>query len=663
MPALVAGALALPATASPEGSALALPRPGGLAVSVRPDGVVSHRSPADVLGAARRLGDPGVLLRSLADAAVAAGQPQPLVVPAEETQQEAVVDATFAAAVPGGDLDGDGKADVLTYSSGDDGLLLRALRGTDGSPLWSLPMEASTGALAFPLGRDLTGDGADDLLLDEFTLDGEETVRETPATYEYGFNGTIRRGYGVVSGRLGEVAWSKASTGTIEETFAARGAGPAVDVEYRLTSTNLAVLALLSDDLTGDGGPDLAISEIDLDVAERGTGAGAGPASVARGTATLRSSTRAAVVAGVDGTSSAARTAQARSGISLLIPVGQVLGSPAAELAWLTDDLPSVDVVCTEAVVAPDCLDRSTGTAQVRVELLQDGTGTSAWTTTAPGGLGFVQPAGADLDADGVADLSLSLVDEQGGRLAMLSGADGAQLWDARSDTFPPDLVDVVPARAGLTAVVASVPFEAGPDGSFGASVVVERRAAATGAVLGTDRQEVPVPQVDGGAGGSGTFVFLGYGPTPDGDGDGAGELGVYSLAVAAAFDEQGEMTDRAEASSASFSDLASGRVLLAERSEDLRVLFAVGDLDGDGLVDLQRDVLGERFEDSSATGLRLVDGRELWSVAGESPIAAGDQDGSAGEELLVLRGDDDGPLVVSLSGADLRERWRAPVG
>jgi hypothetical protein len=163
----------------------------------------------------------------------------------------------------------------------------------------------------------------------------------------------------------------------------------------------------------------------------------------------VSSATRAHLVSGDDGAATLLRAARGQSGVSLLVPVGQVTGTPLADLAWTADLLPVVDRACVGTPTAVQCLDRSTGTAQVRVELLEDGTGRAAWTATAPGSSSFVQPTGADLDGAGAAELAVSLLDEAGGRLVVLSGRDGAALWDARSALFPPSLVGTATGPAG----------------------------------------------------------------------------------------------------------------------------------------------------------------------------------------------------------------------
>jgi hypothetical protein len=166
----------------------------------------------------------------------------PLVVPAaDESASEEVVADAFAVAVPAGDLDGDGRADVLTYADEPDGgLLLVARRGTDGALLWGRPLEAATGSLAYAVQRDLTGDGVDDLLLDELSFTGQERHQEGPTSYEYTYTGTVRHGYGVVSGADGSTTWSREVAGALTESLTYRGdpLGLAGDVRYRLRSTD-----------------------------------------------------------------------------------------------------------------------------------------------------------------------------------------------------------------------------------------------------------------------------------------------------------------------------------------------------------------------------------------------------------------------------------------
>jgi hypothetical protein len=44
-------------------------------------------------------------------------------------------------------------------------------------------------------------------------------------------------------------------------------------------------------------------------------------------------------------------------------------------------------------------------------------------------------------------------------------------------------------------------------------------------------------------------------------------------------------------------------------------------------------------------------------------PVAAGDQDGVRGDELVVVRGTDDGLATASLRGVDAGQRWSAAAG
>lgn len=182
VPALLGAVLALPAVASPEvapvtagATAAALLRgadgPGSPAVRVEgPAGPA--RGVVDALTAVRRHADTGAWLRSTAAAVQAAQGPigglRPLLLEpeadVEPVESEPLID-DFAVADRGGDLDGDGLEDVLAFTSDAEDDVLQARRGTDGGLLWSIALSEDAGALAFPVGRDLTGDGVDDLLL------------------------------------------------------------------------------------------------------------------------------------------------------------------------------------------------------------------------------------------------------------------------------------------------------------------------------------------------------------------------------------------------------------------------------------------------------------------------------------------------------------------
>lgn len=89
---------------------------------------------------------------------------------------------------------------------------------------------------------------------------------------------------------------------------------------------------------------------------------------------------------------------------------------------------------------------------------------------------------------------------------------------------------------------------------------MTERHDGATGAVVGSDRYDVALPEIDEGSGGSFGFLLVGVSALADGDGDGGREPGVYSLALAASFDKDFELVDEAATSGAEYRALATGR-------------------------------------------------------------------------------------------------------
>jgi hypothetical protein len=678
VPALVAGALTLPALAGQSPVPQPLISAPGIAVTATADGgLTTSATVQGALTAVRRHADTRAWLTGVAAAVQAASGsrpgPAPLLwadpedVEVELPPVEGFFD--FALAGPGGDLDGDGLDDVLALRGDADDLTLQARRGTDGELLWSAGLADGGGALAYPLGLDLTGDGVDDLISHVVTGTEEVVIGDGAEQSTYRYTADLVHAITVHSGRDGRPVWDREVEASIDESATSRTGpgGVTYDVEYSLTSVALAVLPLLSDDLTGDGLSDVVLEEIDLDVAATASGAGAVVAFAEAFEVALRSRTRVEALRGTDGEASLRLESEQQPAIAVAVPVGDVAGSPAGDLAWSTQPVPDVSAVCAGAVLAGTCLGGPSEPGPVEVALVDGATGLPAWTTTAEGFAPFTFPLGVDADRDGAHDLALLVETADGGRLVVLSGRDGRALWQV--DGQQPFPLAVAPDAAGrLVAVVVDLVVEfshdlAGPT-STTARTVVSRHDAADGAVLSTRTRESTASAQPGPDGTSG-FAAVVVAATPDGDGDGRPELVTSTIVEAAGADEDGRSSSRDTSSDARVEDLTSGHELLVETADDARLLLPLGDLDGDGLLDLERDVFGDDpFASAQVNAFRMVDGEQLWQFTGslfDAPYPAGDHDGRPGSELLQMSGaDGPTPQVASLGGADLSERWRA---
>lgn len=679
LPALAAGVLALPAGAAQAPATQALDGGSPVALTVAADGRLTHTATVQgALTATRRHADTRAWLTGMAAAVQAAagpsGRPAPLLWAQAEDDEirtepvEAVLGVALAGA--GGDLDGDGRDDVLSLRGDAEDLTLQARRGTDGRLLWSSGLADGDGALAYPLGVDLTGDGAHDLL--SHVVTGVETVAvdEGPDRSTYRYTARLVHTITAHSGRDGRPVWSHQVQATVDEsaTSSSGPGGVTYDEEYALTSTALAVLPLLTDDLTADGLPDVVLNEIDLDVEVTASGVDAEVAGAGTYESSVRSATRAVGLSGADGTASLRLASPRQAAVAVAVPVGDVVASPAGDVAWTSEVVRDVSVVCAGAAVAGSCVGGSSDPGQVGLEVVDGATGQPAWATTAEGTFPFAVPLGADTDGDGAGELALLVATADGGRLAVLSGRSGRLLWETEG-AFPFPVGVAAQTDGRLVALVADLgaEFSFEPDGRTAttARAVVSRHDAADGEVLSTRTHE-STASTQSGPGGSQGFAALALQRASDGDGDGRPELVVGTGVEVAGLDAGGQPSSSDARSAGGVEDLATGAEVLAETSDDVRLLLPLGDLDGDGLSDLQRVVFGDDpFGAVQLTAFRTVDRAELWQVTGrvfDAPQVAGDHDGRPGLELVLVDGADGAaPHVASLRGADLQERWRAP--
>lgn len=686
VPALVAGALALPAAGSPPAPAptpATVPATGGGAVGVTlavlPDGGrVDTGTVQGALTSVRRHADIRSWLTSIATAVRAAqgpsGAPAPIVIAtAEDGAPESgpiEVLPDFTVAGSGGDLDGDGLDDVVAAHGDDEDLTLQARRGADGALLWSVGLADGVGALAYPLGTDVTGDGVDDLLSHVLTGMTEVFIGEGSSEYTYRYASTFTHSIAVHSGIDGRQLWNRRIEGSIEESASGRNgpAGLTYDGEYSLQATGLGILPLLTTDVTGDGLDDVVLNEIDLDIERSGEGAGVFVIGTDSSREALRSSTRVVLLAGRDGTEFLRREAVDQAGIAVAVPAGQVVGSGAGDLAWSTQLAPDLESTCAQ-VVFVECLEEPSGRRGIDVELVDGATGQVAWAISTEGVSPTMTPLDTDLDGDGTRDLALTVGDADGSRLLVLSGARGRTLWQVTGEY--PLLLGIGPDAGGRqVAAVADLSTAYSYDPLTGSTVTaktaLQRRDAMTGELLSTRDQQVSARAAEDGTHIGDLFAWA-VSPAQDGDGDGRQELVLAVTVEVRGFDDDGAQMSRDASSSLRVEDLGAGRLLLEEATDDVRLLFPLGDLDGDGLLDLERDVIdeGDIFAPSAVTAFRATDGVELWSHRGGLATtlhAVGDQDGEPGLEVVqVVREGADAPLVASLRGADLRERWRAP--
>jgi hypothetical protein len=544
--------------------------------------------------------------------------------------------------------------------------------------LWE--REAGTdGALAWPLGTDVDGDGTDDLGVEGLQVHTEEFVEECeeedgeqwcwPVQYHATFTWTT----GIASGADGSTLWTRTADGEIDEASTeTSGSSPVVDewgYRYELDSTNLYVFGLPAGDLDGDGADDLVIDEIDLDVAEAYQSRGAGPAWTTDASLQVRAATRADVVSAATGTVRQRLSDTAAGRISFLWPAPDMVGGPEPDLLWDRTIAPDQAVSCATVDAVVDyvsaCPDEYDGGFAVNVELLDGRTLNPAWSVTIADAW-FVMPIDADFSGDGRSDVMAFSEDAEGYVTTALAGADGTTLW---SQTSPDDWafpvatgdLDGTPG-ADMVTVVFTYGF-----GDADEAIVVERRRGRDGVVLSTT--EHTMPPVPDEANGIGMLAYAAG--APDGDGDGFEDLTVGWVQAAYRFDEEtGEehlLSLRSGAVAESGATGAPRRTL--DAVDRAQLLLPLDDVSGDSRSDLVIEDYGDLDSEGSDvtwTVLPFGPGPAAWtrSAGGDYTWleAAGDQDGVAGNELLLqsYHYDDDSvwSSVTSVSGRTGRNRW-----
>jgi hypothetical protein len=476
----------------------------------------------------------------------------------------------YAVSTATGDLDGDGRSDLLTQTLGfaDDFVTtLRARGGDDGTELWSKTFgDADVGV------ADLTGDGTLEVLTLEY-LGGDGQYRSTPAGVLAAGAGTYR--ITVLSGRDASKLWSvdlqqsQAFAFADENNIVRRGAVTG--------GSGLLFSVVLTPDADGDGSSDVFLGTLDY---------GAGFAEALTPTSTIAASADALrfhgrILSGPSGRDVASFSAPAYAPSACDPSAGceRVAGLP-----WIepVDDLSGdglADVVALSYPMSSGRLEAFEGTGKAPL-----------WSAPLPNGAAF--PYGMELTGDGRADVLLirQISDEffVSYRAEAYEGTGRGELWrrsfsyglvpfgDADGDGGI-DLIDFVGSYSTLWQTAFS---------------------GASGADLWTRLDEVP--------GGDG-FGRLGYCVCPDDlDGDDAGEVFVSWGRFEFTPDGLRILTLRALAVAG-----ADGTTLwMTPELPDFGEIpsSAGGDVDGNGV----RDLWTEAEPDDAPHAVELRDGLSL---------------------------------------------------
>ncbi|MGH2710756.1 MAG: hypothetical protein ACRDH9_06080 [Actinomycetota bacterium] len=590
---------------------------------------------------------------------------------------------TILYAMPGGDLNGDGKDDVLIFelTLPEDEMVLRAVRGTNASQLWELDLDAAD-AIPYPV-DDMTGDGIDDLLLYEFHVIEETEVEDCPdeLNCHYQYDATYDWIVGLRSGANGKRLWSTAYAGEDHYAFVreTEDSNPPVSqterYEERYESPNYVVFPNVSGDHDGDGLDDLVLQELDLDFlneAEYKTTAEV--VEEGSGSSHLHTATRATVTRGRDGSRLLTRAMEMGPGVTRLQPVGNLTGTSTPDLLWNEEILGDSSFACLGAAdTVEECTDDPEYDFNINLELLDGDTLASAWDTTIDDiDDGFVVYLGEDLSGDSVDDiLAFAFLPQENPYVQRLvSGTDGAILWERTQ------AADVVywdfPVAFGELTGDGKTDLVLGNFAEISESPLATQDAARFTRVNGLTGQTIsettrPFAQALNHELVQSILYISGM---DDVDEDGTGE-GVAGY-LAAGYDRDtlsGEYTRTEVISSAFVESGEAATTLYANSGADLFSISPAGELDGDGKTEaFEWHYPLEEGGDYELVALRLIPSKTLWTRTMNEDEAwhlwpAGDQDGGPGQELLTGRNDLlDGhwsSFVASLKGSNGSERWR----
>lgn len=347
-----------------------------------------------------------------------------------------------------GDITGDGVADLLVSSPGDPLRKVRAFSGSDGSFLWSLNDGIPAGDFGYSMSAvgDLDADGVGDFAVTNqvagFTRVYSGQTRSV--LYHWGLPSKYVSGMGDADGDgVGDVIVSGASTVTVFS-------GSTGLQLHQLTDPQSAYGSAISGagDVDGDGRADFMIGAFWYHTS---VGSEAGRVWVHSGA------------------------------------TGAVLYTLDAdgEYHWFGDCVEGVGDVNGDGfddVMAVAAIETLFSFSQAYARVFSGADGSELYTIFLPsclGAYGISAASAPDLDGDGRPEVLLSWIDScTGERLAVISGATGAQLYEIAQEGLGTDSLTVVGDLDGDGAPEALIgAYNAGPNGSQSGAARVHRIA------------------------------------------------------------------------------------------------------------------------------------------------------------------------------------------
>jgi len=559
---------------------------------------------------------------------------------------------------PTGDLDGDGRDDVILYSFDDEAerLTMRAVSGLDGAELWRRAPASWTDVLAYPV-ADVTGDGRTDLFraaVTDATYEYHEMTCEESAGTEtcgWSYEHEYRWSYGVVSGADGVDLWEQsvdAKSGyrtTTTRSESLTESSDSYEVVYGGVNQYLALDP--AGDYNRDGVSDVVVNI--LGITERSYDVDNAELVVFRSNewdSTDRASTTGSVVEGATGDVLFSRTTVDAPSLSWLMEVSQMVGDATPDLLWETNAFGQLKSRCSWVSTPVTRLSYECDVDESRpahgVTAVDGATLAEAWSYVNDDHSWFANafPV-ADMSGDGVIDVAVTSWADR--HTQFLSGSTGAGLWDMPALPFAIDDDAVVVVSLETEETDEYVPVPVGLD--------VQRRDPATGDVVqhSTFVVDATVPDRTKW---DFTIDYV----------DGRVLVAHWQASVS----EDG--TEVREERSHILVEDGHGGLLVNRQYDEARTVRPFADVDGDGATDVvdiriafeydeRWDWLFWQWEQEALR--RVADDSLVWTVPADAYLApGGNQDGVAGEEVMATTYADDVVEVASLDGPTGARRW-----